>query len=274
MLAKEHGYVFVHPYEDAEVIAGQGTLGLEILRGIENLDSIVVPIGGGGLISGIATAAKALNPKIKIIGVVSNQAPGMMLLKSHSSDERTLAARARPIATIAEGIAIKSPSEAMFRQYIEPLVDQIVEVDDNQIAQAIVFLLEKGKTVTEGAGAAGFAALLAHGAKLQLGQRTCVLLCGGNIDLNVMAKVIERGLRQEHRLARWTVVADDLPGNLNRLTNIMASERANILEVYHDRVSPELGLRETRIDLLVETASDDHIESISQRLRHEGFKIC
>ena len=266
-LEKEKGLIFVHPYQDRFVIAGQGTIGLEILEDLPDVETLVIPIGGGGLCSGIATAAKALKPSIKIVGVVSNQAPGMFhLFRGENEPEKK-----KRISTIAEGIAIKSPSPLMYSTYISKLVDEMVEVDDNDIAQAIVFLLEKGKTVTEGAGASGLAAVMSN--NLDLGKKACVILCGGNIDLNVMAKVIERGLRREHRLARLTVVCDDLPGNLNRLTNVMAEHRANILEVYHDRVSPELGLRETRIDLLVETASDEHIQAIQTSLKIQGFKI-
>lgn len=266
-LEKEKGYIFVHPYQDPQIISGQGTIGLEIFEELGDLDSVVIPIGGGGLISGIATALKALKPSIKVIGVVSNQAPGMMHLFRGESEPPAK----KRIATIAEGIAIKSPSPLMYATYISKLVDEIVEVDDNEIAQAIVLLLEKGKTVAEGAGAAGVAAVMSN--KLDLGAKSCVVICGGNIDLNVMAKVIERGLRREHRLARLAVVCDDLPGNLNRITNVMAENRANILEVYHDRVSPELGIRETRIDLLVETSSDEHIQKIHQALKAQGFKV-
>lgn len=269
ILEKEHGYFFVHPYQDPYVIAGQGTMGLEIFKEMPDLDSIIIPIGGGGLISGVASALKALKPEIRVIGVVSDQVQGMLHMHRHE----TVAELPRRISTIAEGIAVKNPSEEMYNTYIESLVDYIVSVDDNDIAQAIVLLLEKSKTVVEGAGAAGLAAVLRYGADLKLGQKSCVLLCGGNIDLNVMAKVIERGLRCESRLARLAVVADDLPGNLNRITNVMAEKRANILEVYHDRVSPELGLRETRIDLLVETSSAEHISEIQEALRLQNFKI-
>lgn len=266
-LERDRGFIFVHPYQDPYIIAGQGTIGLEIFHELPDLDTVIVPIGGGGLISGVATALKALKPSIKVIGVVSNQVPGMLHLFRGQSEELPK----KRISTIAEGIAIKSPSPLMYATYISKLVDEIVEVDDNDIAQAIVFLLEKGKTVTEGAGAAALAAVMTK--NLDLGAKSCVVLSGGNIDLNVMAKVIERGLRREHRLARIGVVCDDLPGNLNRLTTVMAENRANILEVYHDRVSPELGLRETRIDLLVETSSGDHIQQIQNALKAQGFKI-
>lgn len=266
-LEREKGYVFVHPYQDPYVIAGQGTIGLEILEDLPDVDTLVIPIGGGGLISGIATAVKTLKPSVRVIGVVSDQAPGMMhLFRGENPPEKK-----KRISTIAEGIAVKIPSPYIYETYISKLVDEIVSVDDNLIAQAIVFLLEKGKTVTEGSGAAGLAAVMSG--QLTLGKKTCVVLCGGNIDLNVMAKVIERGLRQEHRLARIAVVVDDLPGSLNRLTQVMAEHRANVLEVYHDRVSPELGLRETRIDLLVETTSDEHILAIQQAIKAQGFKI-
>ena len=278
VLEKEKGYVFVHPYEDPGVIAGQGTIGLEILEDLPDLESIIIPIGGGGLMSGIATAIRALKPSVKIIGVVSNQAPGMLDLFEGKRNPTTAKASVVPrkvISTIAEGIAIKSPSPRMFETYISKLVDEIISVDDNEVAQAIVFLLEKGKTVTEGAGAAGVAAVIKNQASenpIALGKKSCVVVCGGNIDLTVMAKVIERGLRQEHRLARLTIVCDDLPGNLNRVTNVMAEHRANILEVLHDRVSPGLALRETRIDVLIEIASDEHLKQIQESLGAQGFK--
>lgn len=266
-LEKSQNLVFVHPFEDPKIIAGQGTIGLEVMEDMNDLDSIVIPIGGGGLISGIATAVKALRPSCKVYGVVSNQAAGMMS-KLRGETPPTSSKR---IATIAEGIAVKNPSPAMFDTYIKRLVDDIVEVNDDEIAQAIVFLLEKGKTVVEGSGAAGLAAVMQG--KLKLGKKSCVLLCGGNIDLNIISKVIERGQRNNHRLARVTVVVDDLPGNLHRLTGVFAEQRANILEVYHDRVSPELGMRETRIDFLVETSSEEHIQEVLTELKKSGCRI-
>lgn len=266
-LERDEGLVFVHPFEDPLIVAGQGTIGLEILEDVPELDSIVVPIGGGGLISGVATAIKALRPSCRVIGVVSDQAPGMMHLWKKTSPPTPR----KTIATIAEGIAVKNPSQAMYDLYLSKLVDDVVSVTDDEIAQAITFLLEKGKTVTEGSGAAGLAAVFAR--KLDLGRKSCVLLCGGNIDLNVMAKVIERGLRRQHRLVRIVTVVDDLPGNLNRLTTVFAEKRSNILEVLHDRVSPELGLRETRIDVLAETSSDEHIAEIVAALKALGFRV-
>lgn len=268
-LEREKGYVFTHAYQDPMVIAGQGTIGLEIFEELPDVDTVVVPIGGGGLISGIAIALKTLRPSVRVIGVVSNQAPGMMHM--YRKDSEIQAAKKKKIATIADGIAVKTPSPLMYETYISKYVDEVVSVDDNEIAQAIVFLLEKSKTVTEGSGAAALAAIMSR--ELNFGKKACVVLSGGNIDMNVVAQVIERGLRREHRLARLAVVVDDLPGNLNVITSVMANLRANILEVYHDRVSPELGLRETRIDLLVETSSDEHIAKITEALKAEGFKV-
>lgn len=284
-LEKEKGWIFVHPYMNPKVIAGQGTIGLEILEDLPNVDTIVVPIGGGGLISGIALAAKALKPSVKIIGVVSDQAPMMMRMFYGESYEALQAeknalppgARVKRVTTIAEGIAVKNANPLMYETHIKQLVDDIVQVTDDEVAAAIVTLLEKAKTVTEGSGAAGLAAVMAGkvrgGASTKAGGKIAVVLCGGNIDLNVMSRVIESGLRHDHRLARIAVVVDDLPGNLQRMTAVMAEERANVLEVYHDRVSPELALRETRIDFLVETSSQQQIKTLHQRLRAQGFRV-
>lgn len=285
-LEKENGWIFVHPYLDRRVIAGQGTIGLEILEDLPNVDTIVVPIGGGGLISGIALAAKALKPSIRIVGVVSDQAPMMRRLFLGETFEAIQAERlkhngSRPkrVTTIAEGIAIKNANPIMFETHIKKLVDEIVEVSDDEVAAAIVSLLEKAKTVTEGAGASGLAAVMAgkvlSSPNLKAGQteNIAVVLCGGNIDLNVMSRVIESGLRHDHRLARIALVVDDLPGNLQRITTVMAEERANVLEVYHDRVSPELALRETRIDFLVETSNQEQIDRLHKALRAQGFRV-
>ncbi len=266
-LEKSKGFTFVHPYEDPLVIAGQGTIGIEILEKIPDLDLIAIPIGGGGLISGIATAIKHLRPQCKIIGVQSAQAPGMNQL----FHKQTLTPQAKRISTIADGIAIKNPSPSMYENFISKLVDDIVTVTDDEIAEAIVYLLERAKTVTEGSGATALAAMMNR--KFSLGKKNCILLCGGNIDLNIIAKVIERGQIQRGRLAQISVVVDDLPGNLNRLTKAIADEKANVLEVHHDRVGQGLYLRETRIDFNLETTSREHVEKIKDALRKAGGRI-
>ncbi len=266
-LAKEKDLIFIHPYEDEKIIAGQGTIGLELYEQIPNLDTIVVPIGGGGLISGVAIAAKSLNPKIKIIGVQSSQAAGMYELFHH----KALSAPPRRIATIADGIAIKKPSVAMLENFISQFVDEVVTVTDDEIAEAIVFLLERAKTVTEGSGAAGWAAVMNR--TLNLGRKTCVLLCGGNIDLNIVAKIIEKGQIRRGRLVQLSVIVEDIPGRLNQLTEIIAKTRANILQVHHDRLSQGLFLRETRIDFELETTSLDHIELIKEAVIKMGGRL-
>lgn len=266
-LEKEKGYIFVHPYEDPHVIAGQGTLGLEIIEKIPDLDSIIVPIGGGGLISGIATVIKAMRPQCKVYGVQSSQMPGMERM-FHKQFFESSGGR---IATIADGIAVKKPSPVMYESFISKLVDDIVTVTDDEIAEAIVFLLEKSKTVAEGSGAAGLAALFQK--SLKLGPKTCVLLCGGNIDLNIIAKVINKGLIRKGRLVEMSVVVDDMPGNLSRMTQAIASLGGNILEVRHDRVSKGLFLRETKVDFILETTSADHVEEIRQALMRAGARI-
>ncbi len=266
-LEKKENLIFVHPYQDALVMAGQGTIGLEIHQRITDLDSIVVPIGGGGLISGIATAIKVLNPKCRVIGVQSQQAPGMWQLFNGQTPQDP----PKKISTIADGIAIKKPSQWVYENFISKLVDEIVTVSDDEIAEAIVFLLERMKTVAEGAGAAGLAAVMNR--KLKLGKKTCIVLCGGNIDLNIVSKIIEKGQIRRGRLVELSVVVDDLPGNLSRLTEAIAKERANIMEVHHDRVSQGLYLRETKIDFVLETTSAEHVDRIRQALQAAGARI-
>lgn len=269
-LEKEESYTFVHPYEDPKVIAGQGTIGLEILEQLPDLDSIVVPIGGGGLISGVSVALKSLRPKCRIIGVQSEQAPGMAQLFSGKKSSSISPQKRR--STIADGIAIKNPSETMYKNFISKFVDEIVTVSDDEIATAIVYLMERVKTITEGSGAAAWAAVMHK--KLKLGKKSCVLLSGGNIDLNIISKVIELGQIRRGRLVQLSVVTEDLPGSLNRLTQVIAAERANVLEVHHDRVARGLSLRETRIDFVLETTSPEHVERIKKSLAAVGARFC
>ncbi|QDK36994.1 threonine ammonia-lyase [Bdellovibrio sp. NC01] len=266
-LEKNHGYTFVHPYQDPFVIAGQGTIGIEILEKVPDLDSVIVPIGGGGLISGVALAVKSINPKCKVIGVQSDRSPGMACMYN----KQTLDQKKKRAATIADGIAIKNPSPVMYENFISKYVDQVVTVSDDEIAEAIVFLMERTKTVAEGSGAAALAAAMHRG--LELGKKSCIIISGGNIDLNIVSKIIDRGQILRGRLCELSVIVDDLPGNLSRLTQAIASEKANILEVKHDRVSQGLSLRETRIDFTLETSSIEHVEKIKKALEATGAKI-
>jgi threonine dehydratase len=270
-IAKEQGLVFVHPYEDPHVIAGQGTIGIEIHEEVPDLQTLVVPIGGGGLISGTAIAMKSLNPKCRIIGVQSAQAPGMAQLFSHQNVQSKPTTPSKRISTIADGIAIKYPSQTMYENFISKYVDEIVTVTDDEIAEALTFLLERIKTVTEGSGAAAWAAVMNH--KFRLGAKVGVILSGGNIDLNIVSKVIERGQIKRGRLVQLSVIIDDLPGNLNRLTQAIAEQNANVLEVHHDRVNQGLFLRETRVDFVLETTSSEHISIIKTALQAAGGRV-
>lgn len=265
-IAEKENLVFVHPYQDPYVIAGQATIGVEIMEAIPDLKSIIVPVGGGGLISGIAYVVKTLNPECKVYGVVSDQAPGMMEMKTGHKMKRP-----KVISTIADGIAVKYPSQAMYDNYISSYVDEIVAVSDQDLARAIVYAMESEKTILEGSGAAGLAALLSG--KLQPEGPTCVVLCGGNIDLNTVSSVIDAGLREAGRLVRISVIVNDLPGELAGLTRDFAEMKANVLDVIHDRVSPELSLRQTRIDFALETMSFEHIEKIKEKIRKRNILI-
>lgn len=265
-IADEKKLIFIHPYEDDVVIAGQGTIGIEINDELPNLDFVVVPIGGGGLISGVAMVIKHFNPKCKVYGVVSNQAPGMMNLKM-----RTQAPEFSKISTIADGIAVKKTSKNMFDTYIDKYVDEIVSVNDDEISRSIVHLMEKEKTVTEGSGAAGFAAL--RSGKINPHGKGCVILCGGNIDINTISRVIDRGLREAGRWTRVSVLVDDLPGSLAKLTSIIAEQKANVLDVIHDRVAKELSVRQTRIDFLIETASSKEAQKVVEALKQNNFRV-
>ncbi|MGE0528516.1 MAG: threonine ammonia-lyase [Bdellovibrionales bacterium] len=265
-LEKEKGYVFIHPYEDPLVIAGQGTLGLEILAQIPDLESIVIPIGGGGLISGVATAIKAQRPEVRVYGVVSSVAPGMKQLFRRESVQPP-----STILTIADGISVKRPSETMYREYISRLVEDIVEVTDEEIAESIVYFLERAKTLVEGSGAVVLAG--AEKAGWELGKSCCLLLSGGNIDLNLVSKVIERGLSRRGRLIRVSVIVPDRPGTLMKLTNAIAEKGANILDVKHDRVRHGVLLSETAIEFLLETRSSEHALELQEIFRAMGARV-
>lgn len=264
-LEKKHGYIFVHPFDDDLVIAGQGTLGVEVMESIPELDSIVVPIGGGGLISGVATAVKAIRPSARVYGVVSEVSPGMKQMFEHRK------VSSNDTMTIADGISVKQPSPRMYQEYISKLVDDIIDVTDDEIAEAIVFFLERSKTVVEGSGAVTWAGV--KKAKWDLGKKTCLVLSGGNIDLNLVSKVIERGLSAKGRLIRLVVIVNDRPGILNRFTSAIAEKGANILDVKHDRVRAGLKMSETAIEFVLETRSESHAQELREVFKTLGARI-
>ena len=268
-LSEKEGYTFIHPYEDPLVIAGQGTLGLELFDQVKDLDSVVIGLGGGGLISGTAVALKTLNPKIKIYGAVTKAAPGMSDVFKNPKlfDEDNF--KAKP--TIADGIAIKKPSKYIYDNYISKYIDDIVTVTDEEIALSMIYLLERAKAVVEGAGAAGLAG--AKKAKWDLGKKCAVVLCGGNIDLNLVSRVIEKGLTVQDRMVRLKVLIEDVPGQLNRLTGELSKLSTNVIDVRHDRVNSRLGLKQTLVEFVLMTRSREHISQIVEAFSKIGSKV-
>ncbi len=262
---KRAGPSFI-PFDDPHVICGQGTIGLELLDQVPDIEAVVVPIGGGGLISGIACALKETNPKIRVVGVEPEKLPSMLRAREAGSPV-TIAAE----ATIADGIAVRRAGDITL-PLVSRYVDEIVTVDDEEIASAILMLLEQEKTLAEGAGAAALAAVVQSKTNLRH-RRTVVLVCGGNIDVTLLAKIIERGLVKDGRLLRVRVYLQDRPGALLHLTQILARERANIVETIHNRAYYGVSLGETVIDVTLETRGATHITAISHALREAGFRF-
>ncbi len=261
-LADSRGLTLVHPYDDEKVIAGQGTIALEMLAAHPQLDTLVIAIGGGGLIAGIATAAKALKPSIEVIGVETERFPSMF--HALRGTPATFGA-----STIADGIAVKEPGR-LTKAIVERLVSDIVLVDEGDIEQAIVMLLEIEKTVVEGAGAASLAALLKEPGRYR-GRRVGLVLCGGNIDPLVLAEIIERGMVRGGRLARVRVQVRDLPGSLARVTALLAAHNANIEEVHHQRAFTQLAVQDAEVDFVLKTRSHAHVAEIVEALTQAGY---
>ena len=262
-LAANDGLTFIHPFDDPQVIAGQGTIGLEMMRARPELDTLVVAIGGGGLISGIAIAARAFKPELQIIGVQTSRFPAMV-------NAVTGTTHPQGASTIAEGIAVGRPG-AITRRIVENLVDDFVLVDEGDIEQAIVMLLEIEKTLVEGAGAAGLAALLREPARFA-GRKVGLVLCGGNIDPLLLASILERGMVRAGRLARIRVAARDTPGVLARITTIVAEAGANIDEVHHQRAFSMLSVQSVEVELVLQTRNRAHVQEVVQRLAGAGFE--
>ncbi len=261
-LAEQEGLSFVHPFDDAAVIAGQGTIGVEMLRAQPELDTLVIAVGGGGLISGIATAVRELKPGVQIIGVQTSRFPAMVnAIKGTSHPQGA--------STIAEGIAVGQPGQ-LTRELIRQRVDDLVLVDEGDIEQAVLMLLEIEKTVVEGAGAAGLAALLKHPERFA-GKQVGLVLCGGNIDPLMLSALIERGMVRAGRLARIRVNARDTPGVLARITAVVAEAGANIDEVHHQRAFSLLSAQNVEVELVLQTRNATHVQDVVQRLAAAGF---
>ena len=262
-LAEREGLVFIHPYDDEAIVAGQGTVGLEMLRAVPDLDTLIVAVGGGGLIAGLATAAKAIKPGIEIIGVQTSRFPAMVnAIKGTHHPQGS--------STIAEDIAVGTPG-VIPQAIIRRLVDDLVLVDEGDIEQAMVMLLEIEKTLVEGAGAAGLAALLKYPERFK-GKKVGLVLCGGNIDPLLLAAIIERGMVRAGRLARIRVSARDVPGSLARITATVADAGANIDEVHHQRAFTMLAAQNVDIELVIQTRGRDHIGQVLTVLQAAGFE--
>jgi threonine dehydratase len=262
-LAAEQGLVFIHPYDDPWIIAGQGTLALELLEDVPDLDVLVVPIGGGGMISGVAIAAKAIKPGIEIIGVQSEQFPSM---------RNALAGLPNPVpgSTVAEGIGVKEPG-VLTKRIVERLVDDILLVDEHHLERAIEMLLALQKLSAEGAGAAGVAALLQHTARFA-GKRVGVVLCGGNIDARLLASILMRGMVRTGRLVRFRAEITDAPGTLATVARIIGDLGGNIVEIFHQRLFSEVPVKLADLDVVCETRDMHHVEEIMAKMTEAGFK--
>ena len=260
----ERSLTFVHPFDDADIIAGQGTIALEMLADAPAIDTMAIPIGGGGLLSGVGTAAKALKPAIDIIGVQAELYPSMYaLLGGHDLPSEG--------DTLAEGIAVKMPG-LLTREIVARIADDIVLVGERYLEKSVALLLEIEKTVVEGAGAAGLAALLAHPERF-VGRTVGIILCGGNIDTRLLANVLLRDLARSGRLARLRIRLQDRPGALYNVARIFDEQSVNIIEIYHQRVFTTLPAKGLITDIECETRGPDHLDRLVAALGHAGYEV-
>lgn len=266
-LKEKYGYTFIHPFDDENVIAGQGTIGLEILNQLSDVDIIVVPVGGGGLVSGVAYAVKSLNPKIKVYGVQAAGAPSMVN-SIHDGKIETLPS----VSTIADGIAVKCPGNLTY-DLCSKYVDDVVSVTDDQVATAILTLIEKQKMIAEGAGAVSLAALMFNKIPDYKGKKVCCIISGGNIDVTILSRVIDRGLLTSGRCCNITVELMNRPGQLVEILSIVSKCGANITGVVHERASEGTDINECYVKLDIETRNFEHIKEIKNQLKANGFKL-
>jgi len=263
----EAGRTFIHPFDDPDIIAGQGTIGIEILEDLPDTDIILVPIGGGGLVSGIAIAAKALRSEVHIIGVQTEACPGAYQARENGRPTRVDAKK-----SIADGIAVKQVGDLTF-PIIQEKVDEIVLVKEEEIAEAILMLLERKRILAEGAGACPLAALLGGYVKLNKGQKAVLVISGGNVDSHLLDRVIRKGLFCHGRIMRISVCLEDVPGSLARLLHIIAQIKANVLNIYHARSERDLAIHLSRVELELETRGQDHIREILDELENAGYEV-
>ncbi|MCK9514608.1 MAG: threonine ammonia-lyase [Ottowia sp.] len=263
-LATRHDLVFVHPYDDLAIMAGQGTIGLEMLQAVPDLDVLVVPVGGGGLMAGIATAAKAMRPDIRMVGVQTRRFPAMVNLMTGTHLQQG-------VSSIAEGIAVGAPGK-LCAEVVRKRVDDWLLVDEGDVEQAIVLFLEIEKTLVEGAGAAALAAVLTR-KELFAGKKVGMVLSGGNIDPMLLASIIERGMARSGRLTRILVKTRDVPGSLARITALVAECGANVDSVHHQRAFTLLAARNVEIEMTLQTRGHDHVSELLARLRSEGLDV-
>jgi len=259
------GYTFIHPYDDPAVIAGQGTIALEIFEKLPDPDLIVVPVGGGGLISGIATVAKALRPSVRVVGVQTAACPSAVAARREGAPVRVEAAH-----SIADGILVNTLGSLPFA-IMERYVDDVVTVSEDQIAMAMVLLLERKKVLAEGAGAVPLAALLNSGLEIPQDGTVVLVISGGNVDSPLLGRIIRKGMLKKGRIVGISVVVDDTPGTLARLLEVIAGNRGNILHIHHERFERDLPVQVIRVELEIETRSHAHIEEILNALRDHGY---
>ena len=265
-LKDKYGYTFIHPFDDVDVIAGQGTIGLEILDQLSDVDAIVVPVGGGGLISGLAFAVKSLRPDVKVYGVQAAGAPSMYNAMRDKKIE-TLDS----VSTIADGIAVKTPGEHTFG-YVSEYVDGIVTVTEDEICSAILALIEKQKMIAEGAGAVSVAAVMFDKVPVK-GKKVCCLVSGGNIDVTILSRVIKRGLLKSGRTYSVCIELMDKPGQLKEVSRIIAELGGNVIAVHHERGNESSDINGCFLRILMETRNFEHIQAIKSALLQAGFKL-
>ncbi len=265
-LKEERGYTFVHPFDDDYVIAGQGTIGLEIINEMSDVDAVLVPVGGGGLISGVACAIKSISPRVQVYGVQAAGAPSMY--NAVRSGKREALPQ---VSTIADGIAVKNPGERTFAM-VQQYVDDIALVTEDEIAAAILALIEKQKMIAEGAGAVSVAAAMFHKFPLE-GKKVVSLISGGNIDVTSLSRVIDRGLMKSGRTSNLLIELVDKPGQLKNVSRIIADCGGNVISVHHERNGETESINGCYLRLTMETRNYDHVQQITQALKDEGFKI-